>query len=91
MLEAGQALQYSHMGMLAALPNGSLAAAWQAAEVFWEGSSQQGIYWAVSADGSGLDWGKHHLLKPPPGKGLPAWGPILHVEVRLNRICDPQA
>ena len=31
-------LQYSHMGMLTLLGNGSLLAAWQAAPVFWEGS-----------------------------------------------------
>ncbi len=82
MLEAQRAaLQYSHMGMLAVLPNASLAAAWQAAEVFWEGSSRQGIYWAVSEDGSGLSWGAPRLLVSPPDDGLPAWGPVLHVEV----------
>lgn len=81
--DARQALQYSHMGMLAVLPNSSLAAAWQAAEVYWEGSSQQGIYWAVSEDGNGDKWGKPSLLVPPPDDGLPAWGPVLHVEVRL--------
>ena len=72
------ALQYSHMGMLAVLPNGSLASSWQAAPVYWEGSEQQGIYWALSND-HGLTWDTCSLLVSP--NGLPAWGPVLHVEV----------
>ena len=71
-------LQYSHMGMLAMLPNGSMAASWQAAPVYWEGSDKQGIYWALSHDG-GFTWGQCSLLVSPDG--LPAWGPVLHVEV----------
>eukprot|EP00884_Botryococcus_braunii_P015691 jgi/Botrbrau1/2805/Bobra.0125s0016.1 len=71
-------LQYSHMGMLATLPNGSLAAAWQASADWWEGGARQWIWWAVSGD-SGLSWGPPQMLVPPQGD-LPAWGPVLHVQ-----------
>ena len=79
-LPEASALQYSHRGMLAVLPNGSLASAWQAAPVYWEGSNEQGIYWALSND-HGLTWSRCSLLVSPDG--LPAWGPVMHVEVRL--------
>ncbi|CAK0763317.1 hypothetical protein CVIRNUC_003045 [Coccomyxa viridis] len=70
------ALLYSHMGMLATLPNGSLAAAWQGAPKWWEGSDEQGIHWAISDDG-GASWGAQQALVPAPD-GLPAWGPVLY-------------
>ena len=115
-------LLYSHMGMLATLPNGSLAAAWQVctlerlcraehaysvlsqslphftdvnryvttlsftpignaqgSEKWWEGSDEQGIYWAISEDG-GASWGGHEILLAAPDD-LPAWGPVLHTAV----------
>ena len=75
------ALQYSHMGMLAPLANGSLLAAWQAAPVFWEGSRQQDIYGALSQD-AGATWTPPARLAGS-GNGLPLWAPVLHTEVRL--------
>ncbi|KAK9797082.1 hypothetical protein WJX73_005306, partial [Symbiochloris irregularis] len=71
-------LKYSHMGMLGVLPNGSIAALWQAAPVFWEGSQQQGIYWAIS-DSAGLHWNAPELLVRP-SEALPIWAPVLQVQ-----------
>lgn len=56
----------------------------QGSENFWEGSDEQGIHWAISDDG-GASWGAQESLVPAPDS-LPAWGPVLHTEVRSPAI-----
>eukprot|EP00884_Botryococcus_braunii_P010973 jgi/Botrbrau1/19878/Bobra.0059s0001.2 len=71
-------LKYVHAAMLERLPNGSLAAVWQGSPDFWEGSKQQGIYWAVSND-RGVTWSTASQLAAPQD-GLPVWAPVLFSE-----------
>ena len=50
----------------------------QGAEVFYEGSSKQGIYMALSAD-VGRSWTPPKRLLA--ATGTPLWAPVLHVQV----------
>ncbi|KAK9832658.1 hypothetical protein WJX81_008285 [Elliptochloris bilobata] len=73
-------LRYAHGSTLAMLPNGSLAAAFQAtpAPKYWEGADTMGLYWALS-NNSGLTWGPTQQLQPPIDN-LPLWGPMLFAQ-----------
>ena len=51
----------------------------EGAPIWWEGSDEQGIHWAISDDG-GASWGAQQALVPAPD-GLPAWGPVLASDV----------
>lgn len=50
----------------------------QASPDFWEGSRQQGIYWAVSND-HGNTWSTARQLAAPQNE-LPVWAPVLFSE-----------
>ncbi len=64
------------MPMMATLPNGSLALAWQGSVVAYEGSNKQALYWTTSND-DGMTWQPHSLLRAPRA-GMPLWGPVFH-------------
>mmetsp|Transcript_9983 Transcript_9983/g.18842 ORF Transcript_9983/g.18842 Transcript_9983/m.18842 type:complete len:478 (+) Transcript_9983:213-1646(+) len=68
--------QYMHMGMLEKLPNGSIAAVFQASSVYYEGNEGQGLFWTTSRDGE--EWTLPSLLVPP--EGTPIWSPVMHSE-----------
>ena len=51
----------------------------QATPKWFEGPSDQGIYWSISDD-YGLTWGPTTLIVPA-ADGLPQWGPVLHSQV----------
>ena len=69
-------LRYMHMGMLEILPNGSMAAFFQASESQFEGVFDQSIYWAISDD-QGVTWGLPQALVSSNRK-LPIWSPVAH-------------
>ncbi|CAL8461845.1 g1376 [Coccomyxa elongata] len=69
-------LRYNHMATLAHLPNGSIVAQWQAALEWFEGVSNQAIYYAIS-DNNGLTWGPTRIMAKSEDN-LPLWGPVLH-------------
>jgi hypothetical protein len=64
------------MGMLEQLPNGSIAAVFQASFEHYEGSGGQSLFWSTSPDGK--QWTPPETLVP--SEGLPLWSPVLHVE-----------
>eukprot|EP00976_Prorocentrum_cordatum_P113075 1195640-Prorocentrum_minimum.AAC.2 len=72
----GPGFQYVHMGMLEQLPNGSIAAVFQAAFEHYEGSGGQSLFWSTSPDGK--QWYPPSVLVK--SEGLPVWSPVLHVE-----------
>jgi len=72
-------LRYMHMGMLGRLPNGSMAALFQASTRHYEGSAEQGIFWSISDD-MGATWGPAQALVQ--SEGLPLWGPVILTEGR---------
>ena len=73
---SGPGFQYVHMGMLEQLPNGSIAAVFQASFEHYEGSGGQSLFWSTSPDGK--QWHAPSVLVK--SEGLPVWSPVLHVE-----------
>ncbi|BDA41433.1 hypothetical protein COCOBI_02-2130 [Coccomyxa sp. Obi] len=71
-------LRYNHMATLAHLPNGSIVAQWQAALEWFEGVSDQAIYYAIT-DNNGLTWSPTRMMAKSE-ENLPLWGPVLHSE-----------
>eukprot|EP00232_Nephroselmis_pyriformis_P008923 CAMPEP_0182893546 /NCGR_PEP_ID=MMETSP0034_2-20130328/24539_1 /TAXON_ID=156128 /ORGANISM="Nephroselmis pyriformis, Strain CCMP717" /LENGTH=520 /DNA_ID=CAMNT_0025027295 /DNA_START=18 /DNA_END=1576 /DNA_ORIENTATION=- len=70
-------LQYMHMAMVERLPNGTVVAAWQAAEVI-EGAEDQHIWFSFSKDLEGKSWSPPRMVPVPAAGAL--WSPILHAE-----------
>ena len=69
-------LRYMHMGMLEILPNGSLAAFFQASESKHEGVFDQSIFWSTSED-LGSTW-KDPVPLIRSNRKLPMWSPVAH-------------
>jgi hypothetical protein len=88
------AFGYLHMGMLSALPNGSIAAVFQASPDFYEGGALQNLFWTSSRDG--VTWSPPSLLIKV--NGLPVWSPVMHTEggrvwllyTRSKSMCEYQ-
>mmetsp|Transcript_22659 Transcript_22659/g.57071 ORF Transcript_22659/g.57071 Transcript_22659/m.57071 type:complete len:473 (+) Transcript_22659:239-1657(+) len=72
-------LRYAHMGMINHMPNGSLAAIFQASTRHFEGSAEQSLYWSTSSDG-GATWSGAQVLIA--SEGVPLWSPVLLAEGR---------
>eukprot|EP00958_Prasinococcus_capsulatus_P015916 scaffold1741_cov409-Prasinococcus_capsulatus_cf.AAC.15 len=85
---AAAGLAYNHMAMMEALPNGTLAAAWQAAEVI-EGGLDMRIWFAFSEDPLGREWAAPRQAREDlvdvPSAGA-QWAPVLHFDTSTGKL-----
>lgn len=75
-LENPWGLRYAHMGMLGALPNGSMVSFFQGSVEPIEGTASQSLYWSTSHD-EGKTWEAPSLFHRG---GIPLWAPVFHAE-----------
>jgi hypothetical protein len=79
--KTSSSVPYVHMAMIAALPNNTIAVAFQESSI-GEGCNDQSIFFTTSVDG-GVTWQSPSVAAKAD---YACWGPVLHYDVDTSRL-----